>query len=774
MMHLRRECYLSTLTRQKGVFMSEKAKELVAQMTLEEKASICAGENFWQMRGVPRLGIRPIMVTDGPHGLRKQVGEADMLGLNASVMSIAFPAGCAQAASFDPSVAQCIGDQLGKICQAEDVSVILGPAMNIKRSPLCGRNFEYYSEDPLLSTKMGTGSVKGIQANHVGTSPKHYLANNQEHFRMTSNSVVDERTLREIYLASFECMVRDSKPWTVMNSYNKINGTYASENKEFLTDVLRGEWGFDGYVMTDWGACDDPVDSLNAGLDVAMPGPSPENVRRIIEAVKDGRVTEEKLDEACVNVINKYVEYTENHVEGFEYDYEAGHAVAKAAAQESAVLLKNDGVLPLAAGQKVLVIGRYAKKPRYQGGGSSHLNPYKVTGAWSVLEGREGFSWVEGYTDNDDQGTLCEEAVAAARDADVVVIFAGLPDSFESEGYDRKHLNMPAQQNALIEAVAAANPKTVVVLHNGAPVVMPWLSKVAGVLEMYLGGEAVGEAAAALLLGEANPCGHLPETFPLCIEDTPTYPYYGVERHDVVYREGIMVGYRYYTTKKMPVLFPFGYGLSYTDFEYSNLRVSKEAMEDTENVDVTVCVKNTGTVAGKALVQLYVAADVADEVVRAARELRGFAKVELAPGEAKDVTITLDKRAFAYWNTEIHDWLAATGNYKIQIGTDADTMVLEQTIAVTATNAPKPHFTINSAMGDLMKNPVGAQILGQIMGGMSEDISANAGDDEDAAMSSEAAEVTGQAMPLRSLLSFSDQVKVDQIEGIIAAINAAL
>ncbi len=753
--------------------MSEKAKALVAQMTLEEKASITAGENFWQMRGVPRLGIRPIMVTDGPHGLRKQVGEADMLGLNASVVSIAFPAGCAQAASFDPDVAECIGSQLGRICQAEDVSVILGPAMNIKRSPLCGRNFEYYSEDPLLSTKMGAGSVKGIQAQNVGTSPKHFLANNQEHYRMTSNSVVDERTLREIYLASFEGMVKDSKPWTVMNSYNKINGIYASENKEFLTDILRDEWGFDGYVMTDWGACDDPVDSVAAGMDVCMPGPAPENTRRVLEAVQSGKLDEAVLDQACERVMDIYLKYTENHTEGAVYDYEEGHAVAKAAAEASAVLLKNDGVLPLKAGQKVLVIGKYAKKPRYQGGGSSHLNPYKVTGAWDVLGGKDGFTWVEGYTDADDQGSLCEEAVAAAKDADAVVIFAGLPDSFESEGYDRKHLNMPAQQNALIAAVAAANPKTVVVLHNGAPVVMPWLSDVAGVLEMYLGGEAVGEAAASLLLGEANPAGHLPETFPLCIEDTPTYPYYGVERHDVVYREGIMVGYRYYTTKKMPVLFPFGYGLSYTSYEYSDLRVSKASMEDTETVDVTVNVKNTGDVAGKALVQLYVAADVADEVVRPARELRGFAKVDLAPGEAKDVTITLDKRAFAYWNTEIHDWLAATGSYRIQIGTDAETILLEQAIAVTATNTPKPFFTLNSAMGDLGKHPVGAQILAQMMGGMAEDLNANAGDDEDAAMSSEAAEVTGQAMPLRSMLCFSDAVKVEQLEGILAMINGA-
>lgn len=569
-----------------------KIKELVSKMTLEEKASLCSGLDFWHTKGVERLGIPSEMVSDGPHGLRKQDDKADHLGINDSIQAVCFPAGCATASSFNRELVTKLGETLGEECQAENVSAILGPAMNIKRSPLCGRNFEYYSEDPLVSTEMAGALVHGVQSKHIGTSPKHFMTNNQEYHRLTSSSEMDERTMREIYLASFEGMVKKEKPWTIMNAYNKLNGTYLCENKEMLTDVLRREWGFDGYVMTDWGAMNDRVEALKAGCNLEMPSCEGATDAEIVAAVQDGTLDESVLDKSCEEYLNVIFKYEENRDKNAVFQHEKDHETAREIEEECIVLLKNeDALLPLSADKKVAFIGKYAEKPRYQGGGSSHINSFKTESAMDAVEflatvKKENITFAKGFDDVEDKvdEALAAKAVEAAANADVAVIFAGLPDSFESEGYDRKHLGMPNCQNALIEAVAEAQPNTIVVLHNGAPVEMPWLGKVKAVLEAYLGGQAVGGAVVNVLYGNANPSGRLAETFPLRIQDTPCYLNYGGEHDKSVYSEGIFVGYRYYTSKEMEVLFPFGYGLSYTTFSYGNLTVDKKEFKESEKL----------------------------------------------------------------------------------------------------------------------------------------------------------------------------------------------
>ena len=587
-----------------------KIKELVSRMTLEEKASLCSGLDFWHTKGVERLGIPSEMVSDGPHGLRKQDDKADHLGINDSIQAVCFPAGCATASSFNRELVTKLGETLGEECQAENVSTILGPAMNIKRSPLCGRNFEYYSEDPLVSTEMAGALVHGVQSKHIGTSPKHFMANNQEYHRLTSSSEMDERTMREIYLASFEGMVKKEKPWTIMNAYNKLNGTYLCENKEMLTDVLRKEWGFDGYVMTDWGAMNDRVEALKAGCNLEMPSCEGATDVEIVAAVQDGTLDESVLDKSCEEYLNVIFKYEENRDKNAVFQHEKDHETAREIEEECIVLLKNeDALLPLSADKKVAFIGKYAEEPRYQGGGSSHINSFKTESAMDAVEflatvKKENITFAKGFDDVEDKvdEALAAKAVEAAANADVAVIFAGLPDSFESEGYDRKHLGMPNCQNALIEAVAEAQPNTIVVLHNGAPIEMPWLGKVKAVLEAYLGGQAVGGAVVNVLYGNANPSGRLAETFPLRIQDTPCYLNYGGEHDKSVYSEGVFVGYRYYTSKEMEVLFPFGYGLSYTTFSYGNLTVDKKEFKESEKLLVSVDVTNTGACTGKEVV----------------------------------------------------------------------------------------------------------------------------------------------------------------------------
>ena len=615
--------------------MERDLKKIISEMTLEEKAGMCSGEDFWRLKKVERLGIPEVMVSDGPHGLRKQPGEADHLGIGESIVAVCFPAACATASSFDTELMNEMGKTLGEECQAENLSVLLGPAVNIKRSPLCGRNFEYLSEDPYLAGKMAASYIRGVQSWDVGTSMKHYAANNQEYNRMSCSSNLSERTFREIYLPAFETAVKEAQPKTIMCSYNKINGEYASENKHLLTEILRDEWGFEGYVMTDWGAVADRVTGIVAGLDLEMPGSHGVNDAKIIAAVKDGSLDEALLDKAVERILKVLFSYADNRHPEAVFDRDADHEKAVKIETECAVLLENNGILPLKEGRKVVYIGEYAEKPRYQGGGSSHINSSKVTSALeSAKEKGRPVSYVKGFPfdkDEENAGELAA-AVQAAKDAEVAVIFAGLPDLIESEGYDRKDMKLPACQNKLIEEVIKVQPNTVVVLHNGSPVEVPWADKTAAILEMYLGGQGVGEATDKLLYGDVNPSGRLAETFPLRLEDNPSYLNFPGDGVNVDYAEGIYVGYRYYDARKMPVRWAFGHGLSYTEYEYSNLNMPAESLDDKGCVKVTVDVKNTGSMVGKEVVQLYVS-DKNGTAGRPVKELKGFAKVELQPGK---------------------------------------------------------------------------------------------------------------------------------------------
>lgn len=756
-------------------------REFISQMTLEEKAGLCSGADFWHTKGVERLGIPSVMVSDGPHGLRKQEDASDHLGINESIRAVCFPAGCATASSFDRNLLRELGEIIGEECQAENISTILGPAMNIKRSPLCGRNFEYYSEDPLVSSEMAGALIHGVQSKNVGTSPKHFMANNQEYHRMTSSSEMDERTMREIYLAAFEGAVKKEKPWTIMNAYNKLNGTYLCENQEMLTDVLRDEWKFDGYVMTDWGAMNDRVKALKAGCNLEMPASGGVTDEEIAAAVKDGILSEKILDQRCEEYLNIIFRYEENRNRTAVFDLEKDHEAARRIEEECIVLLKNENdILPLSTERRVAFIGKYAEAPRYQGGGSSHINSFKVESALDAVRTfdytkAEKVVYAQGYDDAEDRidEKLLEEAVETAKNANAAVIFAGLPDSFESEGYDRKHMRMPECQNALIRAVAAIQPNTIVVLHNGAPVEMPWIHDVKAVLEAYLGGQAVGGAVVNVLYGKTNPSGHLAETFPLRVQDTPCYLNYGGEHDRSVYSEGVFVGYRYYASKEMEVLFPFGHGLSYTSFSYSNLRTDKEQIKESGLLHVSVDVTNAGKCAGKEVVQLYVAPK-GSTVIRPVRELRAFGKISLEPGETKTMTFCLDRRAFAYWSMEIHNWYVESGEYELQIGKNAQDIVLSCPVYVESETVIPKEYTLNSTLGEIMADPKGKAILEQGMAEMM-DMGTRQTEEQtqqgDEAISSEMMEAMMEGMPLRQMLSFVPGVTKETLNALLAALN---
>ena len=756
----------------------EKIRELVSQMTLEEKAGLCSGADFWHTKAVERLGIPAVMLSDGPHGLRKQDDKADHLGINDSIKAVCFPAGCALASSFDRDLAEHMGQVIGEECQAEGVSTILGPAVNIKRSPLCGRNFEYYSEDPYAAAEMSAAFIRGVQSKNVGTSVKHFLANNQEKRRMTNSSDVDERTLREIYMVPFEGAVKNGKPWTVMNSYNRINGTFVGESKEYLTDLLREEWGFDGYVMSDWGAVNDRVEALKAGMDLEMPSSNGVNDALIVKAVQEGTLDEAAVDQACERILNIVFRYMENRDENAVFDREKDHEAAASVEEQCIVLLKNErdgngkNILPLNRNQKIAIIGKYAEAPRYQGGGSSHINSWKVESALETVKDFADVAYAKGFDDAEDKAdeSLEVEAVQAAKDADVAVIFAGLPDSFESEGYDRKHLNLPECQNRLIEKICDVQKHVVVVLHNGSPVIMPWKDRVSGIVEAYLGGQAVGKAVVKVLFGEVNPSGRLSETFPNRLEDTPCYLTYGKGKDHAEYREGVFMGYRYYNTRDMDVQYPFGYGLSYTTFGYSDLATDKNELTDTETLSVSVDVENTGDRAGKEVVQLYVA-PVNSEVPRPVRELKGFEKIALEPGEKKTVAFALDDRAFAVWNADLHCWDVPDGAYRIQICRNAREVILETEVQVKNTKRPRQKYTANTCMGELFADPKAQQILGQMMGN-NEQAKEMEEKSQGEAISQEMLAAMMQDMPLRQLISFVPGMTWDAVNGLLAALNA--
>jgi beta-glucosidase len=747
-------------------------RALLKKMTLEEKASLCCGGGFWNTQALPELGIPGITLTDGPHGVRKQSGGADHLGLNESVKTTCFPTAAGLAASWNRELLYRVGAALGEECQAEDVQIILGPGANIKRSPLCGRNFEYFSEDPYLSAQLAAKHIQGVQSQGVGASLKHFAVNNQETKRFNIDVVIDERTLREIYLASFEGAVVDGRPWTVMAAYNRINGEFCSQNKKLLTEILRDEWGFEGFVVSDWFAVSERDRGLAAGLDLEMPTSAGLGKAAILGALKKGGLSEETLDKSAARILRVIFKAVEGKRENPRYDKTAHHELAKEAARESMVLLKNeDHILPLKKQGKIAVIGPFAKTPRFQGAGSSYINATRVDIPWEEIQKTAPAAellYAEGFPLGDDavNPEMLGEARKTAAAADVCLVFAGLPDHHDSEGKDRGSLGLPENQNTIIEEIVKVQKNVVVVLTSGSAVEMPWVHQVKGILNAYLGGQAMAGAAAEILFGDCNPSGKLAETFPQHLRDTPCFINFPGGSRQVEYREGLFVGYRYYDKTGVPPLFPFGYGLSYTTFAYSDLRLDKTEMRDTEELRISLRVKNTGARAGKETVQLYVR-DPEAGVVRPIKELKGFEKIDLPPGEEKRIEFTLGKRAFAFYDSDLKDWRVETGDFEILIGKSSAEITLSAPVHVVSTTAVKKGYTLDSTLADIKDEPAAAQLLAKISGnlGPGQDL----GLDLDALLSS---------IKIRSLAAISqtrgggeDAVTIEQLEGLIAGLN---
>ena len=672
-------------------------EEILAQMTLEEKAALLDGADFWHLKGMEKYGIPEIMVCDGPHGLRKKDYEKSGSSLNGSVPAICFPSAATTACSWDPDLLYEMGVALAKKCLKEKVGVLLGPGINMKRSPLCGRNFEYFSEDPVLAGKMAASFINGVQSMGVGTSLKHFCVNSQETRRMTVSEVVDERALREIYLRGFEIAVKHSKPWTVMNSYNKINGVHGSENYHTMTEILRNEWGFDGVVVSDWGAVNNRVDGLKAGNDLEMPSSSGAGTKKIVDAVNAGELDEAVVDERALNILKLIKKAADGTKDNYEYSDADDQPLARKIAANSMVLMKNtDGILPLSKDKKYAVIGALAKTPRYQGAGSSHIVPTQLDNAYDEMT-KLGFSleYAQGYELKNKKASKnkkhIEEAVALASKCDTVILFIGLTDEYEAEGFDRTHMQLPASHNELLDAVVKANPNVVVVLAGGSPVEMPWNDKVKAILNSYLGGQAGGGAVADILSGDVNPSGKLPETYPITYDCTPAKNNFPGNQATVEHRESIYIGYRYYEKTGSEVRYPFGHGLSYTSFEYSDIRLSAAEIDENDKLTVTFKVKNTGSVAGAEIAQLYVA-DKESTIFRPVKELKGFKKVFLEPGEEKEVEITLCRRAFAFWNINTNDWCVESGDFEILVGASSADIRLTADVKVNAAAAEIPDY----------------------------------------------------------------------------------
>ncbi len=666
-----------------------KYQDLISQMTLKEKAGLCSGKDFWHLKSIKRLGIPEIMVCDGPHGLRKQNAENKEVGLTNSYPATCFPTAVTTACSWDPDLLYEMGQALGEECLKEEVSVVLGPGVNMKRSPLCGRNFEYFSEDPELAGNMAASFIRGVQSKGVGTSLKHFAGNSQEMKRMTSNSIIDERALREIYLRAFELAVTKAQPATVMSAYNLVNGTYCAENGYLLRKVLRDDWGFEGAVVSDWGAINNRVDGLRNGNDIEMPSSAGVGDKRIVDAVNNGELDEAVLDEAVDHILDIILKAKEIKKQKYTYDVNAHNEIAKKIAAQSMILLKNEGgILPLkrTEGKYVAVIGGFVEEPRYQGSGSSRINPTMIAdGVHAFKNSSLDVRFAKGYDPNKkndkNAAKLIAEACEVAKDAETVVVFIGLTDAYESEGFDRRNMKLPDAHNKLIKAMCAVNDNVVVVLQGGSPVEMPWINDVKAVLNAYLGGQAVNAAIADVLCGRCNPCGKLAETYPVSLDDTPTAGQYPQPDVNSQYRESIFMGYRYYDKTEKNVMFPFGFGLSYTTFEYSNLKIKKKNLEKNEGCTVSLKVKNTGDTAGAEVVQIYVGKPES-RIFRAPKELKGFAKVWLEAGEEKDVEIELSDRAFKFWNIGTADWCTESGEYKIYAGASSRDIRLEETVNV--------------------------------------------------------------------------------------------
>ena len=664
-----------------------KHPEILQKLSLEQKCALLSGKNTWQTQDYPKQGVPAIWLSDGPNGLRKQAGAADHLGLNPSVPATCFPTAATMANSWDPELGEEVGRALGEETAANRVNVLLGPGLNVKRSPLCGRSFEYFSEDPYLSGKMAAAYVRGIQENGIAACPKHFAVNSQELRRMASNSVLDERTLRELYLTAFEIVVKEAHPKSIMSAYNKVNDTYANENHHLLVEILRKEWGFDGAVVTDWGGSNDHVEGVKNGSTLEMPSPGLGGARKLLKAVAEGSLTEQEIDLRVDELLELVLSTTAAlEKEPRSFDEKAHHELAQRAAAESIVLLKNEGgILPLKHGKKVTLIGDFALTPRYQGAGSSMVNPTRVDSLKDAMEAAEldMVGYCAGYERSGKPNkAYLEEAVSQAKMADVVILCIGLDESSESEGLDRTHIGIPAVQKQLLDTVTAANPNVVAVVSAGSVIETDWVEQCKAVVHGYLGGQAGAGAMLEVLTGWQNPCGKLAETIPLRYEDTPAARYFPGRKQNAEYREGLYVGYRYYETANKAVRYPFGYGLSYTTFAYSDLKVNAE--------NVTFTLTNTGSVAGAEIAQLYVAKPDA-VVFRPAKELKGFAKVFLKAGESKTVAIPLDDKTFRYWNVATDRWEVEGGSYQLLVGANVQDIRLTAEIALPGTGAPGPY-----------------------------------------------------------------------------------
>ncbi len=745
-----------------------KNKETLEKLTLEEKADLCTGKDVWHLNGVERLGIPSVTVTDGPHGLRLQREGGT---IRDSVPATCFPTAATTACSWDRELLYRMGQAMAEECLQEKVSVILGPGVNMKRSPLCGRNFEYFSEDPLLAGELAASLIDGIQSKGVGTSLKHFAVNSQEKRRLVIDSVADERTLREIYLTAFEIAVKKAQPWTVMNSYNKVNGTYSSDNGYLQNKILREEWGFEGVVMSDWGAVNDRVKGLKNGNDLEMPSSNGYNTKKICDAVRNGTLDEKYLDIAADRMLT-LIEKSKEALGEHTYDAEAHHNLAAEICANSLVLLKNENnTLPLSKDKTVAVIGEMARAPRYQGAGSSLINPTKITDAFDgLLEEGYKVTFAPGYFKKQDElnEVMVKDACNVASKADAVLLFIGLTEEYESEGYDRKNMNLPLSHSRLLEEILKVNENVTVVLSGGSPVVMPWAKKVKALINGYLGGQASGKAIAQVISGRVNPSGKLAETYPLSESNVPCSAYYPGTGLTAEHREGIYIGYRYYDTAEKEVLFPFGYGLSYTQFEYSDLKLSAESISDTDSLTVTCRVKNIGDRDGAETVQLYVR-DCESTVFRPSKELRDFAKIYLKKGEEKEVSFTLSERAFAYYNINISDWHIESGEFEVLIGASSRDIRLTANVEVISSqgnvqvpdyresapcyygadvkNVPDKQyrvllgrdippgyadangkFTVESCLADAEQTKWGKRIIALLIGGKKPDPNATGGD----------------------------------------------
>jgi beta-glucosidase len=788
-------------------------KNLISQMTLEEKAALVTGLDMWHIPGIGRLGIPSIMMTNGPHGVQKQAEDSDFVGISNSLPATCFPPAVLQAATWNRELIFQLGQALGEECCQEKVSILLGPGINIKRSPLGGRNYDYYSEDPYLTGEMAKQHIKGVQSQGIGTSLKHYAVGNQEFRRMTINAVVDERALREIYLAGFENIVKDVQPWTVMNAYTMVNDVYCSENNYLINDILKKEWGFAGLVLSDWGSTNDRVAGLKAGVDLEMPGPSKDNQAAIIAAIQSGELDETVVDRALERILPIIFKAAETLSLDYAYDKQAHHDLARRVAEEGIVLLKNEAqILPILGNAKIALLGHFAKKPRFQGGGSSLTNATMVDNLHDEMVKRVGKAnilYAPGFPEKDDipgDDALFSEALDAANKADVVVVMVGVA---VSEGGDQPNMKLPAAQQALLEKVAAVHKNVIVLLTNGNPLEMPWAASVPAILEGHLGGQAAAGAQADILLGRVNPSGKLGESFPIKLEDNPSHSCFPGGPTTVEYRESIYVGYRYYDSVRQEVLFPFGHGLSYTRFEYRDLKLSQHQGPDGEALTVSLKVRNTGKVAGKEIVQVYVR-DVASSVFRPAKELKGFVKVDLQPGEETDVTVELNRRAFAFYDTNRKDWTVEAGDFEILVGASSRDIRLTSTIRfdsaqqaspaadrekITAyynlskdtpirrdafealygrplpvnVNPQKGNYTLNTPLGDMSGSIIGRQLL-NLMNSQVKKMFKSSDGEENPLLGM--VENMLKEMPLRSLLMMSNgALKRSTLEALLLIIN---